>query len=244
MLRALAFVPGSPLLVDGLGGTADVLGPLRATCLAAIASLGDGPVVVVGPGPENAWYDGGVASFEGFGPHPVPPRGRQAEPDQREQPGQARARSAITERLPPALAVGTWLVESAGLAAPLALAVGPDEALAGGPGPDMAMADVPTLDGTALVVVGEGSACRGQRAPLAEDPRAEAYDRAVADALASGRPEALLALDRALGSALGASGVVPWQVVARLAERDRPWRPTLLADDASLGVAYLVATWL
>jgi hypothetical protein len=205
--RAIAFVPGAPLLVEGLGGRGDVLATLRATCREAVAALGPGPVVVLGPGPEDRWYDESAPAVPagwrpGFG-----------------GPG---------KQLPAALAVGRWLAAAADVVGAAAVADG----------------RIPTVPaGAALLVVGDGSACRGPRAPLPDDPRGEPYDRAAAAALASGGPAVLGALDPVLGAAVGASGVAPWRVTAELAAPG-PWRARLLAEEAPLGVAYLVATWL
>jgi hypothetical protein len=96
-------------------------------------------------------------------------------------------------------------------------------------------------DGAAVVVVGDGSACRGPRAPLPHDERAEDFDDALAAALASGDTARLLALDLQLVTALGAD-VTAWQAACRLAG-DRRWTAELLAHEAPLGVCYFVATW-
>jgi hypothetical protein len=47
-IRAVAVVPHPPLLIVGVGGATDPLADLRASCLAAIRSLGPGPVVMIG----------------------------------------------------------------------------------------------------------------------------------------------------------------------------------------------------
>lgn len=228
-LRGLAFVAGSPLLLPGLGGRADPLADLRATCREAIASLGPGPLVVLGAGRTSGAYDRatplpGWAPTVGCGPDGLARQvgGRTA------RSGARSDHHASVGPLPASLAVGLWLAERA----ELAVAVTDDDDIR------------PRLPaGGGLVVVGDGTARRGPRAPLPDDPRAEVYDAAVAAALASGDPAGLLALDQPLGADLGVSGLAPWRVAARLAQ-PRPWRAQVLAAEAPLGVAYAVATWL
>lgn len=227
--RGLAFVAGSPLLLPGLGGCADPLADLRATCRQAITALGPGRLVVLGAGRTSGAYDTatplpGWAPAAGWGPDGFAHRA-----------GVSNARSgarsdhhASARPLPASLAVGLCLAERA----ELAVAVADDDDVS------------PQLPaGAGLVVVGDGSACRGPRAPLPDDRRGEAYDAAIAAALASGDPAALLGLDRPLGVELGVSGLAPWRTAARLAQPG-PWRAQLLADEAPLGVAYAIATWL
>ncbi len=96
----------------------------------------------------------------------------------------------------------------------------------------------------ALLVMGDGSYCRGVRAPGYDDPRAEPYDRAVARALADVDSTALLGLDVALSAELGAAGRAAWQVLAAAArDSGGSWRGALHYDAAPYGVAYLVAGW-
>jgi hypothetical protein len=66
----------------------------------------------------------------------------------------------------------------------------------------------------ALLVMGDGSACRGPKAPGYDDPRAEGLDNAVADALARADAAALMALDPDLARELRCAGRAPWQVLA------------------------------
>ena len=93
-----------------------------------------------------------------------------------------------------------------------------------------------------LLVMGDGTACRDERAPGYLDPRAEPYDAAVARALRDADPAALLALDPALDGELLVGGRAAWQVLAGAAQGS-PWTGRLLYDAAPYGVAYFVATW-
>jgi hypothetical protein len=95
----------------------------------------------------------------------------------------------------------------------------------------------------ALLVMGDGSACRTLKAPGYLDPRAEPYDAAVTAALGKADPEALMALDPVLSAELMVAGRAPWQVLAGAAA-GRAWTGEVLYDDAPYGVQYTVATWL
>src|SRR5690606_32636849 len=66
----------------------------------------------------------------------------------------------------------------------------------------------------ALLVLGDGTACRSPSAPGYLDPRAEPYDASVAQALARADAGALLELDSGLAQELRCAGRAPWQVLA------------------------------
>lgn len=222
MLLAGAVVPATPLLVPEVGAFSIADDPLRRRAAEAVTRLlGSAPdeVVVVGvggrTGPQHGKWD-----WTGFG---VP------------------LRAATGPALEPALAVGDWLLDQVGWTGRrLHRAVAPDEtaercrrtgaALAAG------------LRRTALLVCGDGSARRTERAPGHLDLRAGPFDADAARALASGDSDALLRLDIGLASALLAAGRAPWQVLAGAAQGARV-RADLLHDEAPYGVGYLVAFW-
>lgn len=96
----------------------------------------------------------------------------------------------------------------------------------------------------ALLVMGDGSACRGEKSPGYADARAQAYDDRVASALADADSAALLDLDPGLSAELKVAGRAPWQALAgavRAAGGD--WRGELTYYAAPYGVAYFVANW-
>jgi hypothetical protein len=95
---------------------------------------------------------------------------------------------------------------------------------------------------TGLVVVGDGSAKRTEKAPGHYDPRAGAFDASVASALAAGAPQALLDLDAALAEELMVGGLTAWRSAAATA-LGADWTGSVLYADAPYGVGYLVATW-
>jgi aromatic ring-opening dioxygenase LigB subunit len=97
-------------------------------------------------------------------------------------------------------------------------------------------------DRVALLVMGDASARRSERAPGYLDERAASYDASVAAALAAG-PEAVAQLDGDLAADLLVAGWPAWQLLARVA-RGSSWHAEVLYDDAPYGVGYIVASWL
>ena len=96
----------------------------------------------------------------------------------------------------------------------------------------------------ALLVVGDGSACRGIKSPGYHDPRADPFDAAVAAALGTADLDTLLAVDPVEAAELRAEGRASWQVLAGAAAASGTgWRADLLYDQAPYGVGYFVASW-
>lgn len=96
-----------------------------------------------------------------------------------------------------------------------------------------------------LVLIADGAACHGPKAPRAEDPRANAYDDAVCRALTSADPGDFAVLDRQLGHDLTAEGADLWPLLAAAAAdtQGHGWRPELLWRGTPYGVGWFVATW-
>lgn len=107
-----------------------------------------------------------------------------------------------------------------------------------------------------LVLMADGAACHGPKAPRAQDPRAAAYDERVAAALAVGSPGDLAAVPPDLGRRLGASGAALWPVLAAAAASPATpaagavatpavaaWEGRVLWQGAPYGVGWTVATW-
>ncbi|HEU4422989.1 MAG TPA: class III extradiol dioxygenase subunit B-like domain-containing protein [Pilimelia sp.] len=96
----------------------------------------------------------------------------------------------------------------------------------------------------AALVMGDGTACRGVKAPGYDDPRAQPYDDRVAEALAGADAAALRGLDPELSAQLLVAGRAPWQVLAgAAAAAGDGWRGDLTYYAAPYGVAYFVASW-
>jgi hypothetical protein len=215
---AAAFCPHPPLLVPAVGAAEPV--SVRAAAVAAVQWLCDQPIdqlVLLGSAEDaKVFAQGGVGSFAGFGVDFAV-----------RLPGATSA-----SRLPLSLAVGAWLLAEVGWSGPV-IAVTSD--------PRGALPDVATSGPVGLLVMGDGSARRTEKAPGWLDGRAAGYDQAVSAALAGGDPGAL-AVDLVLGAELLAAGAPAWAAAARLLAGQR-WSARVSYDDAPYGVGYLVATW-
>jgi hypothetical protein len=265
---AAAVCPHPPILIPELAaGAATELASLRESCDAAVAGLcraAPAALVVVGSAPRAAVFrppwqadfrPWGVDVSCQYGPAAAAP----GESWSAGEPGEGWSGAASSEgwsggaaELPLSLAVGVWLLARSGYRPPddatgwAAYAVGADQtpercaklgaALAGG-------------ERVALLVLGDGSACHGEKSPGYADARAEPFDDAVAAALATVDPDRLLAMDAPLSTELRCAGRPAWQVLAGAvaagagSERERPWRGELLYRAAPYGVGYFVATW-
>ncbi len=97
------------------------------------------------------------------------------------------------------------------------------------------------VPGVPLLVVGNGTACRTEKAPGHLDPRSAAFDTALREALVAGDREALRALDPGLARELWCHDVPAF---TRLAEVLPPGPPAGVTYDADpFGVQYWVLTW-
>ena len=140
--------------------------------------------------------------------------------------------------------VGRELIEAAGGAPDIAEAhVMSDAALDGEVawlGRDLASRDGRLL----LLVVGDGSPRRGEKAPGHLDDRAFAVDDTWVNALRTGDLEALLSLDADLCAELLVTGRAAWQVAATAVREGgiRVEPGSFWADDP-WGVMYAVARW-
>ena len=94
----------------------------------------------------------------------------------------------------------------------------------------------------ALLLLADGAACHGPKAPRAEDSRAGAYEDAVNAALAAGDPAALRALDPDLGAELSATGPLLWPLLTAAAA-GQAWTGEVLHHGAPYGVGWTVALW-
>lgn len=235
MLVAAAACPCPPLLVpDVASGAAHEMDEARAACQEAVGALaGARPdrLIVVGPAGQHrrgTHPQGTPGSFREFGVGLEVTLGAGTEPGER--------------RLPPSLAVAAWLlaraewdaapVEGLGVGEPL------ESARCAATGSDLAQ----RTDRLALLVMGDGSACRTLKAPGYFDERAADFDAAAARALGGADTAALLELDEKLGRELQASGRAGWQVLAG-AGAGAGLSGRLLYDEAPYGVGYLVAAW-
>lgn len=249
MIVAAALCPAPPLLVPELTGAQQVAAHLRDACLAAAAELmaaAPDVVAVVGAADRTGtWDDGAGFDLARYAPGPVllngqagsPPRsGEASQPPRRGQAG-----------LPSSLGVGAWLLSHAGGAvnAPshdgrrVLRAVSADEPASrcAGIGAELAGAS----GRVALLVMADGSARRGLRAPGYLDERSTEFDAAVESAVRAGQLDALLDIDPVLACDLMATGRPAWQVLAG-ALAGRKVSTEIRYRDDPFGVAYLVAS--
>jgi hypothetical protein len=226
MIVAAALCPCPPLLVRELTGRDPVLPALRLACATAVSKLlADAPdvVVVVAPAESTAtWPAEARGDFSGFGAPGAP----------------ARAPRGAAE-VPWELALGGRLLDQAGYGgARVMRSVGHDEPVA-------RCAELGAEIGGAagrvgLLVMGDGSARRGIKAPGHLDERAIPFDAEVERAVSAGDLGALRSVDPALARQLMAAGRPVWQVLAGAFQGRAPATDVLYAD-APFGVAYLVA---
>ncbi|MEU6095935.1 class III extradiol dioxygenase subunit B-like domain-containing protein [Streptomyces sp. NPDC047079] len=238
MLVAAAVCPCPPLLVPEVAaGAAAELDGVRAACrdaLGVLAAARPDRLVVVGPAQES-----------GCGPHPQGTRGsfRGFGVDVDVRLGAEGTGPGAPEReLPLSLAAAAWLLERLGWADAPVEGLGVPELLA----PERCVETGAGLAGqderVALLVMGDGSACRTVKAPGYLDERAAGFDAAVARALGAADVAALKSLDVDLAHELKATGRAAWQVLAGAA-KGADLVGALLYDGAPYGVGYLVAIW-
>ncbi|MEO3783111.1 class III extradiol dioxygenase subunit B-like domain-containing protein [Actinocorallia sp. B10E7] len=223
MLIRAAVCPHPPLLVPELAGAAaGELEGLREACRRAIRPLLEadaGELVVVGTGPETRAFDSSAAGS--FHPYGLELKVGQGEPV-----------------LPLSLTVGRWLLDGERRARLQSVAFDAE------PGACLELGRELARDDVSLLVMGDGSACRDEKAPGYLDERAGPYDREAARALGEADAAALGRLDPVLSGELMAAGRAAWQVLAGAASAGGgPLRGELLADEAPYGVGYFVATW-
>ncbi|HEX6931889.1 MAG TPA: hypothetical protein VF162_07095, partial [Streptosporangiaceae bacterium] len=194
MIVAAALCPAPPLLVRELTGARQVAADLRYACLAAVTELvaADPDVVAVVGAAERtgAWSDGAAFDLARYAPGLALLAGQESqrggEPSQPPRAGEAC--------MPSSLGVGAWLLDHAGGAARRILrAVGADEPASrcAGIGAELAGAS----GRVALLVMADGSARRGLRAPGYLDERSARFDAEVESAVRAGRLDALLDVD-------------------------------------------------
>ena len=92
-----------------------------------------------------------------------------------------------------------------------------------------------------LVVVADGSACRGEKAPGHLDERAFAVDDLLVSGLRSADPDRLLELDPDLCAELLVHGRAPLQVAAAAMAQAGPMRCSVLDVEDPFGVLYVTA---
>lgn len=246
MLVAAAVCPCPPLLVPQVAaGAAGEMDEVRGACANALAELAAARpdrLVVIGPdetqpeadaksAPLLHYEQGSTGSMRSFGLAAGAARPFQLG----DGPGDGR-------ELPASLTVGAWLLEEVSWEAAPVTGYGVPPQLPRArcleAGRSLTVGD----DRVALLVLGDGSACRTVKAPGYLDERATSFDAAVAAALAAADTSALREMDSELAEELLVGGRAGWQVLAGAAQ-NAGLRGSLLHDSAPYGVGYLVAVW-
>ena len=225
MIDAAVVVPHPPLLLRELTGLHDVAADLRAACLAALGealrTAPDTVVVVAGADQAGRWDAALPVDVHRFGTTHAP----------------------RVSGLPLGLGVARRLLDEAGWTGrtdlrTVAWDADPADvtALAAG------VADRP--DRVVLLVLGDGSARRGEKAPGYLDERAFAFDDEIGRALAAGDAAALEKVDPDLAADLMVLGRAAFAVLgAAVGRQGHPPRPRVLYADDPFGVMYHVALW-
>ena len=227
MISRLVVVPHPPLLVPELvSGAAADTEPVRSASLAAARELAahapDWVAVGVDPsGPRVLEHTTGT--FRGYG---VDVRVSLSADTPDADPG---------PDLPLPALIGAWLRQRTGARSVRVHLVPPDL-----PPADCAALGARLAGERAVLILGDGSHRHGDLAVGRPDDRAEPFDDAVRQALATADTAALRALDPALAAELGAQGRAAWQVAANI---PAAWRCTRSAFLAPFGVGYHVAVW-
>jgi hypothetical protein len=222
VITGAALCPSPPLLCSQLTGRHMVVPELRAACAEVAGRLlrhAPETVVIIGPAAATGAWDGAAR----LNPSVFAPA----------------IASTGTGSPPLALGLGAMLLDQAGYQGRRVLqAVGQDEPASACArlGTGLAAAEART----ALLVMGDGSARRGPRAPGYLDSRAAAFDAEVERAVRSGEVGALQRLDQTLARDLMVTGRPAWQVLAGAMGPLTAAGEVLYCDDP-FGVAYLVA---
>ncbi|MGH3662478.1 MAG: class III extradiol dioxygenase subunit B-like domain-containing protein [Micromonosporaceae bacterium] len=227
------------LLPEIAQGAAGELDQLRNACFEAVRRVhATRPevVVIVGAGAPRLFPPSSHGDFRAYGVPGV-------------RVGLGKVDDSVPDDLPLPMLLGGWLLsrpeadEGPG-DTPLRIGhtvdPGAAQAECAALGRSLADSEAPT----GLLVMGDGSARRGERAPGYFHPDAEEFDTAVSAALGSADVASLVGVAPELADDLMVSGRAPWQVLAGAAERSGSWTSELLYAGAPYGVGYFVASWV
>ncbi|MFD3683519.1 class III extradiol dioxygenase subunit B-like domain-containing protein [Nocardiopsis sp. NPDC058631] len=226
MIVGTVVCPHPPLLLRELTGGQDVAADLRKACteaLEALAGLAPDAVVVVGGHEVSGGCAGGAVPVREF--------------------GGTGERVPRDRALPLSLGVARRLLDTVGYARPVHMVtVAWDASAAEAEALGARIAQRPGR--VALLVMGDGSARRGLRAPGHLDERAFGFDEEIRRSLAEGDRDGLLRMDPALAEELLVAGRAAFQAMAGAVGRGgAPVRPEVLYADDPFGVMYFVAVW-
>jgi hypothetical protein len=232
VIVATAVCPHPPLLLRELGGGLDPLAELREECGSAVEALAAAEpdvLVVVGGHDVSAEHAEGLVPVREFG---------------------GTGRRVPRERtLPPSLGVARRLLDTVGYRGRVEMLTVAWDASAAEV-EELGRRIAARTGRIGLLVLGDGSARRGDRALVRPDERAFAFDEEVHRCLSEGDWEGLARLDPAPAAELMAQGRAALQVMAHALAADaddgrggEPARPRVLYADDPFGVMYFVAVW-
>src|SRR6478609_749197 len=184
MVVTVAVLPWPPAFVPELMGRHAADSALRGL-VAELRQHPDGQVVVVAPGEPGEHEAAGEVSFSGFGRDVRVPA----------LPG---ADGAVDPELPTSMMVARYLTHRMSADQPETAKVwaGARWLTVDADGAAQLAAELAgTGKPTAVVLLVDGAASHGPKAPRAEESRAGAFDESVADALAAGDARRLAAVD-------------------------------------------------
>ena len=222
VITAVAFVPSTPMMIPAVAsGAAHELDQMRQIAVNAVADVvvGADAVLVVGAGDDSRLINSGVGSMRGFGVPVDVTLGDDAETE-----------------IGLAGTIGLWLVQQTQWQGPLAVLE-----VCGPPGTELQQV-VQAPRATALIVVGDGSAARTEKAPGYLHRDAEAFDRDVQAALIAGDPASLAQLEVDRARRVMAAGVDAWHALANALAGSTITAQSFYAE-APYGVGYFIAAW-
>ena len=232
----------SDLVAASGDSSADSSSTGAASAGVASADADSVQLVIVGPGEPGEFNAAGPVSFVSFGRDVVVPA--LVDRGQGGQGGQGDQEATDDRPLPTPLMVARHLASRDVAAHPEHAVLWASARWITTSGSDAtALGEQLRGDGTriGLILVADGAACHGPKAPRAEDSRAPAYEDAVCAALASGQGAHLAQIDADLGRELGATLPQVWPVL--LAAADGEWIGELAWRGAPYGVGWAVAAW-
>ena len=232
----------SDLVAASGDSSADSSSTGAASAGVASADADSVQLVIVGPGEPGEFNAAGPVSFVSFGRDVVVPA--LVDRGQGGQGGQGDQEATDDRPLPTPLMVARHLASRDVAAHPEHAVLWASARWITTSGSDAtALGEQLRGEGTriCLILVADGAACHGPKAPRAEDSRAPAYEDAVCAALASGQGAHLAQIDADLGRELGATLPQVWPVL--LAAADGEWIGELAWRGAPYGVGWAVAAW-
>jgi len=226
VIIGVVFIPSPPLLLADVD-VEGLLDDVRAASIELIAEfLPDAEqIIAIGSADQTRWFDdGGVGTSRGLG-------------------GVADyAIGTGDEALPLPLTIAAFLLEAAGAdqrVQALSIAKAGTSADRDVIAKELTerAADAPTL----LLVIGDGSATRTEKAPGYIQPDALNFDAVTSAAIAAADFQTIVEIPQELADRLWCQGLPAWQVAAYAAAHLK--QGELILETAPFGVNYLVASW-